>query len=165
MIEIRKVSLADKQVVCDFLYNTMTNVYPFPLTDASFKDLTEMESYYINKENASLFVAFSNHEVVGTIAIRPYDDRIVEVKNRYDLDKTCEVIKCYIGEDTRRKGIGSLLYKKAEQFCRDAGYLKIYLHTHQFLPGGLQFWLKKGFTVTIDQIDKIETVHMEKEIL
>lgn len=165
MIEIREATIEDKQVVCEFLYNTMTNVYPFPLTDTSFNDLKEMESYYINKDNAKLFIAFSNHEVIGTIAIRPYDGRIVEVKNRYDLNKTCEVIKCYISENIRRKGIGSLLFKKAEQFCRDTGYVKIYLHTHRFLPGGLYFWLKKGFTITIDQIDEIETVHMEKEIL
>ncbi len=164
LMEIREVKKEEIRQVSDFLIRTMSDVYPFPLSEASMRDLTEMELLFLNREKASFFAAFSNDQVVGTIAVRPYDGRIVSLKDRYNLETTCEMIKCYVDKNLRKQGIGSFLFHEAERFSKEVGYKMLYLHTHKFLPGGLPFWQKKGFNITLDEQDEFETVHLEKEI-
>lgn len=53
-----------------------------------------MENLFINRCGATIMAAFLNDKVVGTIAVRPYDGRIVSLKDRYQLATTCEIIKC-----------------------------------------------------------------------
>ena len=56
------------------------------------------------------------------------------------------------------------MFSIAENFANEAGYDKIYLHTHKNLDGALEFWTKMGFVVALDANDELETVHMDKEI-
>ena len=49
------------------------------------------------------------------------------------------------------------MFSIAENFANEAGYDKIYLHTHKN-------WTKMGFVVALDANDELETVHMDKEI-
>ena len=164
MIAIREVDKNDIELVSKFLATTMEGLFPFPLTERSKKDLTEMEERFIKKKDATMIAAFLNKEVVGTIAITRYDNRIVSIADRYDIQTTCEVIKCYVDKNKRQQGIGSLLFNEAVNFAKQANYVTMYLHTHRFLPGGLPFWLKKDFSIFLDEPSLLETVHMEKKI-
>ncbi|MCL7748868.1 GNAT family N-acetyltransferase [Halalkalibacter alkaliphilus] len=164
MIDIREVKTTEIEQVSKFLLKTMQEVYPFQLSEKSLRDLTEMESLFIERTDATMIAAFHNERVVGTIAVRRYDGRIASLFDRYNLDTTCEIIKCYVDKSERRKGIGSLLMNRVRRFCREANYSTLYLHTHHFLPGGFHFWTKKGFQVTIEDMDEFETIHMEQLI-
>ncbi|WP_385940398.1 GNAT family N-acetyltransferase [Thalassorhabdus alkalitolerans] len=164
MIEIREVKPEEIDNVAAFLLPTMAEVYPFPLSDNAKKDITEMEKLFITRDKAIFLAAFSEGNVLGTIAVRPYDDRITALQGRYCLPDTCELIKCYVKSDSRKQGIGSRLYERAVQFCSETGYQTMYLHTHEFLPGGLTFWKKKGFLIVKEENDRLETVHMEKKV-
>ena len=164
-MDIHKVRSNEVKQVAQFLLRTMTDVYPFQLGEASMRDLTDMESLFLNKRKATILAAFLDGNVVGTIALRPYDGRVTSLENRYELEHTCEIIKCYVDKSVRRQGVGSLLFEAIEQYCKEAGYKMMYLHTHKFLPGGLSFWKKKGFTETLDEFDKWQTVHFEKEVM
>ncbi|WP_066186560.1 GNAT family N-acetyltransferase [Gracilibacillus timonensis] len=164
MLEIREVQPDDIKAVSTFIQRTMEEVYPFPLTDASKRDLVEIETLFLTPSNTAMIAAFSDQEVVGTIAIRPYDGRITALDSRYDDENTCEIIKCYVKPDRRQQGIGSLLFQQALTFCRQSHYSIMYLHTHRFLPGGLTFWKKKGFALVLAEEGELETVHLEKRV-
>ncbi|WP_100405209.1 GNAT family N-acetyltransferase [Bacillus solitudinis] len=163
MIDIHEVRKGEIEQVSTFLLATMEEVYPFPLSDASRRDLSEMEALFIKREKATIITAYISGQVVGTIAVRPYDGRIGVLENRYHLETTCELIKCYVDKQLRQKGVGSLLFESAVQFCKQANYTTMYLHTHRFLPGGLTFWKKKGFQLIVEE-SQLETVHMEQDI-
>ncbi|WP_226669831.1 GNAT family N-acetyltransferase [Metabacillus litoralis] len=164
-MEIQTVKKVEIHQVGDFLEKTMKSVFPYPLSEASKKDITEMDTLFLEKEKATFLAAFKDGKVVGTIAVRPYDDRFATLKNRYEIQTTCEIVKCYVDQDLRREGIGSALFSHIEQYCKEAGYKTMYLHTQKFFPGGLSFWQKKEFTIILDELDAMETVHLEKVIL
>lgn len=50
----------------------------------------------------------------------------------------------------------------AEEFCKNNGYKKIYLHTQKVVDGSLDFWLSKGYKITKDMNNSLGTVHLEK---
>ncbi|MFC0558889.1 GNAT family N-acetyltransferase [Halalkalibacter alkalisediminis] len=164
MINIREVKTEDINAVSTFILATMQEVYPFPLSKASRNDLDDMEKLFINRRDATIMAAFLNDKVVGTIAVRPYDGRIVSLKDRYQLATTCEIIKCYVDQHVRQQGIGSLLFERTVDYCKQKNYKTMYLHTHRFLPGGLTFWRKKGFQIILDERGSLQTVHMEQEV-
>ncbi|WP_078552354.1 GNAT family N-acetyltransferase [Bacillus alkalicellulosilyticus] len=163
-MEVRVVKKEEIPQVSQFVEETMKSVFPFPLSEMSKRDLTDMDSLFLAKEKATFIAAFDHDAVVGTIAVRPYDDRIASIKGRYKADDTCEIIKCYVEAKRRQQGIGSLLFAEAERYCAEVGYRIMYLHTHHFLPGGLFFWKKKGFITVLDEGGEMETVHLEKRV-
>ncbi|MGG0719910.1 GNAT family N-acetyltransferase [Robertmurraya massiliosenegalensis] len=165
-IAIREVKKEEIPQVINFVQRVFQEVFPFPLSDTSKNQLLKMEEIYVNQDHAYFAAAFAEDEqILGTIAVHPYDDRISVMKSRYDLQSTCEITKCYIDRNHRRLGIGTMLWDHAYQFCQQKGnYQTLYLHTHKFLPGGFPFWLSKGFSVVIDEKDALETIHMEKKV-
>lgn len=165
-IAIREVKKDDIPQVIDFVQRVFEEVFPFPLRESSKNQLLKMEEIYVNQANAYFAAAFAeNEQILGTIAVHPYDDRILVMKNRFELETTYEITKCYIERHHRRFGIGTMLWEHAYQFCqRNGNGQTLYLHTHKFLPGGYPFWLSKGFSVLIDEKDALETIHMEKKV-
>ena len=64
----------------------------------------------------------------------------------------------------RRNGVASTLVHRAENFCRNKGYDKVYLHTHKTVHGSLDFWLSNGYQIVEDTNNHMKTVHMEKKL-
>lgn len=126
------------------------------------EDLFDLAQQYILQERNSLLCAWSeNQELIATLAVYQYDDRITELRGRYNLSETAEICRCYVDERYRRQGIGSQLFALAEVFCQRHQYKTLYLHTHHFLPGGYYFWLRNNFNVIMDMQDEWQLVHME----
>ena len=100
-------------------------------------------------------------ELIATLAVCQYNDRITELRGRYNLRETAEICRCYVDERYRRQGIGSQLFALADVFCQQHQYKTLYLHTHHFLPGGYHFWLRNNFKVIMDMQDEWQLVHME----
>lgn len=162
-IIVRTIEKNDLEKAQQFLLSNLKELYDIDYDYPNNKDIHEMEEVYLKTANNTILGAFAEDgRVVGTIAVRPYDDRIAVVKGRYDLETTADLGRCYIDKNLRRKGIGSLLVQEIFRFCKQAGYKSIYLHTHKFLPGGFQFWQAQGFAITVDEGDTDQTVHMEK---
>ncbi|KHF38616.1 GNAT family N-acetyltransferase [Halalkalibacter okhensis] len=163
---IREVKKEEVPQVIDFVLRVFHEVYPFQLGEASKKQLLKMEEKYLNQKDALFVAAFNQSgEVIGTISVHRYDNRINTLHNRYDLSKTCEISKCYIDKNYRRYGIGTSLFQEAVRFCQtEALYETLYLHTHKFLPGGFPFWKSKGFSIVLDENIETEIVHMEMQL-
>lgn len=115
-------------------------------------DLLQLEATYLRPDRAALFTATGEAgELLGTIAVRPYDDRLAAVRGRYDLPVTAEVTRCYVRPDRRGQGVGRALAGHLDHFVQAAGFQTLCLHTHRHLPGGLPFWLRQGFTICAEQ--------------
>ncbi|BDG84415.1 MULTISPECIES: GNAT family N-acetyltransferase [Citrobacter] len=126
-------------------------------------DVFDLRGNYLERERNQLFGVWNEQQqIIGTLAICQYDDRIEMLHGRYNLPETAEICRCYVDQHYRRQGIGSQLVSLAEQFCEQQHYKILYLHTHHFLPGGYQFWRRNLFNVFMDVGDEWQIVHMEK---
>ncbi|SMD01451.1 GNAT family N-acetyltransferase [Sporomusa malonica] len=162
---IRRVTANDVAAALAFIIPMLHEVYP-NIPDVAVRwDLANMEEAYVSQENSVMFAAFDNAgQVVGTIAIRPYDDRIEAVRGYYDLPGTAELSRCYVKSSLRRQGLAGVLVAAIESYCRQYGYQTICLHTHRFLPGGFPFWLSQGYMIRTERTEEIETVYMDKDV-
>jgi GNAT superfamily N-acetyltransferase len=163
---LRQIEENDIEAVQDFLFSQLGELFNQEAGQGAVtKDVWNLKKTYLEPADHAMWAAFDHrNNVVGTIAICRYNDRIEIVKGRYDLQHTAEIGRCYLRKDLRRQGIGGALFSLAEDFCRGQGYRIIYLHTHHFLPGGYNFWQKNGFCVTVDEGGILEIVHMEKPL-
>ena len=126
-------------------------------------DLLNFEEVYIKTYGNAFLAAFAeNDKIIGTLAVRRYNGRVQVLDGFYDLKVTAKLAKCFVDKRYRRTGTGSLLFKEAEQFCKRSGYKLIYLHTHMYLPGALEFWQSQGFKIRLDEGGPQQTVHMGK---
>lgn len=166
-IKIIAMQEADIPRVQEFLLEQLATLFNKQSGQTAItKDILGLKEAYLLPARNQLWLAYSEPEqkVVGTIAISQYNGRIKLLEGRYQLAHTAEVGRCYVSAELRGKGIGSRLLAVAENFCRQYDYRTLYLHTHHFLSGGLQFWLKKGFVITIDEGGDYQLVHMEKQL-
>ncbi|MFZ5639220.1 MAG: GNAT family N-acetyltransferase [Bacillota bacterium] len=163
-IFIRSAGDRDIKPAAEFAFRMIKEVYDRGINPVWDCDLLNFEEAYIKTQGNTFLVAFDkNDKIVGTLAVRRYDGRIQALEG-FDLKATAELAKCFVDKRYRRTGIGSLLLKEAEQFCKRSGYKSIYLHTHMYLPGALEFWRSRGFKVRLDEGGPSQTVHMEKNI-
>jgi len=160
---IKKAGDGDIQPAMEFAFKMIKEVYGRGINPVWDHDLLNFEDVYIKTHGNAFWAAFTeNDKVVGSLAVRRYDGRVRVLEGFYDLIATAELAKCFVDKRYRRTGIGSLLLKEAEQFCKMSGYKLIYLHTHMYLPGALEFWQSRGFKVGLDEGGPQQTVHMEK---
>lgn len=153
---------ADKRdAIKHFVLAMMSSLYPKGAYYENPQDLAFFEDVYVRPDNACFFVAETSDDgIIGTASVRPYDRRFAAVESVIGVGPVCEIVKFYIHPDYRRKGVGSRLYEKAEQFAREAGYTEIYLHTSLYLPGGYPFWQSRGYSERYWESDQV--VHMSK---
>lgn len=70
------------------------------------EDLFDLEQQYLLQERNLLLCAWSeNQELIATLAVCQYNDRITELRGRYNLRETAEICRCYVDERYRRQGL------------------------------------------------------------
>lgn len=128
------------------------------------KDIIEMRTFYVDHPEHILIGAYNEkNELLGTIGGKTFIDRFDFMKGRYDGCKLLELGRCFIDPTLRRSGIGSILFDEFLNYCEEKSYKCIYLHTHRHLPGGFDFWIKKGFYITKEFVEE-DIVHMERQV-
>ena len=161
---LREMTREDIPAVQLFLIQHLNEFFAAdrPVPDAG-QDVFNLQQQYIQQQRNVLLCAWSEkHELIATLAVCQYDDRIAELRGRYILTETAEICRCYVDKRYRRKGIGGQLLAFAETFCEQQQYNLLYLHTHHFLPGGYSFWRRNHFQVVMDMQDDWQLVHMER---
>ena len=145
----------------DFLKRIIKELFDSDLGPTYHTDIIEMEDFYVKNEDHILIGAYDEDmKMVGTIGAKTYIDRFEVLNGQFNGYKTVELGRCYIDTSLRRQGIGSILLEELKVFCKERDYEKIYLHTHRHLPGGFDFWSKKGFEIIYEDPVK-DIVHME----
>ena len=149
-----------------FLFKMIQDEYGYGFKPDYHQDIVDMETYYLEPGNNNFFMAIHHKtgELIGTIGIRAYDKNFPLFKNVYNPETTASIWRVFVDKPWRRNGVASALVQWGEKFCREKGYMKIYLHTHKTVSGSIDFWLANGYRIVEDTGNHLKTVHMEKLI-
>ncbi|KAK2010255.1 acetyltransferase [Colletotrichum eremochloae] len=126
-------------------------------------DLATFQQTFIDDPQGAFLVARSGGKLVATVGYQDYDHR-----HQLDLETEgiVEVVRLYVDPDWRRGGLASKMVATLVGTAEEAGIRHLYLHTHPFLPGAIQFWTRQGFTLLrVDVDDKVwQTTHMTRAL-
>lgn len=147
----------------EFMMNIIEHEFGYSFNPEWHWDVARVEDVYL-LDRSAFFVALYGEEVVGTIALRPYDKQFPQFVSRYNIQTTGSCWRHYVKKEYRGKGIGKQLYGLAEQTAREKGFSLLYLHTQKTISGSLEYWAARGFTIVEEVDDEFSTVHMEKRI-
>ena len=159
---IEAVARSEMAEVIDFVMQARAELFPKLSATGTPPDLANFEETYISGAGRFLL---ARHEgrIVATIGYLPYDDRFEHLD--YQQLEVVEVVRLFVVPEFRRSGLASELYQTLKSSAEDAGVDVIYLHTHPFLPGAINFWLKRGFQViNVDPDPVWQTTHMDCRI-
>jgi GNAT superfamily N-acetyltransferase len=115
------------------------------------RDFADNDARY-GGERAGFWVAEVDGEIVGTVAVRPKDDR------------TCEIKRLYLRADKRGAGLGQRLYAHAEAFARRAGYARIWLDSSRRFASAHRLYQRNGFVLVEELNNEWEDSVYEKEL-
>jgi GNAT superfamily N-acetyltransferase len=156
---IEAVAAADIPEVLDFVMKSRAELFP-KLSDSGVPfDLAHFEQVYLHGEGRFL-VARDQGQIVASIGYLPYDHRFEHLD--YRGLTVVEVVRLFVLARCRRFGLASQLYCALKASAVAAGVQLIYLHTHPFLPGAIEFWRKRDFNlINVDSDPVWQTTHME----
>lgn len=102
-----------------------------------FYDETTDHLFELFKTNgAEYFVAMHNGELLGGGGIYPSPGL---------PEKTCELVKMYLKNTARGKGIGKMLIEKCIEVAKHKGYTSMYIETMPELKQAVGMYQKFGF--------------------
>ena len=136
-ITIRTIQEADNAALATIIRNSLEEfkankpgtVYFDPTTDNLFEVFKTAKSKY--------FVAVENDTILGGGGIYPTQNLPAD---------TCELVKLYVDNTARGKGIGRLLMEACFAATIQLGYTKIYLESMPELNIAVPLYEKLGFT-------------------
>ncbi|WP_150776492.1 GNAT family N-acetyltransferase, partial [Pseudomonas fluorescens] len=72
-----------------------------------------------------------------------------------------EIVLLFVVPSLRRSGVAGAIYRSLKDLALADGVEVIYLHTHPFLPGAIEFWQRQGFEIIDVDADPVwQTTHM-----
>lgn len=157
---IRPVTVGDIPQALAFVQQARAEMFP-KLSDAGVpNDLAQFEATYLQGDGRFL-IACHDGQIVAAIGYLPYDNRFPQLD--YLGRKTVEVVRLFVLPAFRRFGLAAALYSALEVMAQAEGVEVMYLHTHPFLPGAIDFWLRQGFEVVDVEDDPVwQTTHMHR---
>jgi GNAT superfamily N-acetyltransferase len=163
-INIREIRSDEAEINAakGFLFDQIDKEYHIGPTPKFHYDIFDLEDYYIKPSRSNFFVAIDDGKIVATAAIRPYDKDYEYFKGIYSQDDTASIWRLMVDKEYRRNGLARILVGLMEDFARNEGYDKIYLHSHRYLDAAIPFWKSLDYEVTLEEDDYDETTHMVK---
>lgn len=95
--------------------------------------LDNLYDYYNELSNAAYFVYEEGNQVIAGAGFGPVDASI------------CELQKCYVDENHRRKGIAKAMLLHVESVAKAYGYQSLYLESSSLLKEAVSFYKSIGF--------------------
>ena len=146
--------------VLSFVLNARAELFPKLSASGVPEDLARFEATYLQGDGRFL-VARNDDQIVAAMGYLPYDNRFPQLD--YRGRRTVEVVRLFVLPAFRRFGLAGMLYRELEALARADGVEVMYLHTHPFLPGAIDFWIRQGFTVIDVEPDPIwQTTHLHR---
>lgn len=135
----------------------------YPLLDPLIvpKDLVNFEQNYLHSPSGAFLQArTTDGKLIGVIGMMPYDYRFPHLN--IDEKTTVEVARLFVNPDYRRAGIASRLFQELVKTAQQKQIKRLYLHTHPFLQGAYEYWLKQEFKLLKSCYEgTYPTLHME----
>lgn len=159
---IDSVRSADIPHALDFVLAAREQMFPKLRDSAMPGDLAAFEAIYVIGAG-NFLLARDQGRIVGAIGYLPYDRRFPALD--YPGLKVVEVVRLFVLPQYRRAGLAKALYAALEHAAQLAGVQVMYLHTHPFLAGAVDFWQRQGFAlVSVDPDPVWQTTHMERRL-
>lgn len=128
-IFIKEVTDDEICAVKEFLYDQIKKEYGIGPNMEFHFDIGGLKEYYMVPERNNFFVAYDGDVIVATAAIRAYDRNYKFFNGIYSDKDTASIWRLMVDKSHRRQGLARLLVGHIEDFARNNGYSKIYLHT------------------------------------
>jgi len=101
--------------------------------------MDELVDMMVKKENHQVFVAEDeNHSFLGYVWVGEGSNMMTGTKHGFIYD-------IFVKENYRRKGIGMMLMKRAEHYCREKGYTKMALMVATNNQPATKLYIKQNF--------------------
>jgi GNAT superfamily N-acetyltransferase len=159
---IEAVSAAQISDVANFVLQARAELFPKLNAVGMPYDLKHFDDTYLRGEGQFLVASVAG-KIVASIGYLPYDWRFPQID--YQQLKVVEVVRLFVLPAFRRSGLAGELYRVLKAMALQAGVEVVYLHTHPFLPGAIDFWTRQGFEVIDIEADPVwQTTHMESRL-
>jgi GNAT superfamily N-acetyltransferase len=159
---LQAVTVADIPDVLAFLLQARAELFPKLSATGMPADLAQFAATYLEGDGRFL-IARAEGQIVAAIGYLPYDGRFPQLD--YRGLKTVEVVRLFVRPAFRRFGLAGELYRALETKARADGVEVVYLHTHPFLAGAIDFWLRQGFEIVDIEADPVwRTTHMHRSL-
>ena len=157
---IQPVAVADITQVLEFVLQARAELFPKLSAAGVPDDLAQFEATYLQGDGRFL-IARNEGQIIAAIGYLPYDHRFSQLN--YQARKTVEVVRLFVVPAFRRFGLAGQLYRALEALAQADGVGRVYLHTHPFLPGAIDLWVRQGFEVVDVEADPVwQTTHMQR---
>lgn len=143
---ISRFTNPEKKEVKEFVLSILKK-FGFAYNQKYHYDLENPKNYYMDSGGV-FYVLKLNNKVVGTIAI-------------LNKGKTAELKRFYVAEDLREQGFGSILFKKATEFCQKNKFCTIEIVTDKCFKAAHLFYHEKGFKIVKEDNERL---YMEKQL-
>lgn len=135
-ILIRVITAKDNKMLAKIIRDTLTEFKANKPGTVFYDDTTDHLSDVFRMDGSIYFVAELEGEILGGAGIYPTENL---------PEGVCELVKLYLAENARGKGIGKILMEKCITAAIDFGYKKIYLETMPELTLAIPMYEKFGF--------------------
>lgn len=133
---IRELRPEDNQAIAQIIRSVLEEFNAHKPGTAYYESETDDLFTMFQKKNAAYFVAEMDREIVGGAGVYPTPDL---------PEGCCELVKLYLTEKTRGKGIGKALMESCFTIARQSGYTHIYLESMHELTKAVGMYEKLGF--------------------
>lgn len=159
-IKILPVGAADRKEVIAYVLEARKQLFPMLDHRVLPCDLRMfIETYIETATGVFLQARMPDGQIVGTIGMMAYDHRFPQLS--FTAQKIVEVVKLFVEPAYRRSGLATRLVQELKKIGHWQGVEVWYLHTHHFLEGACDFWLKQGFDLVLScEESGFETLHM-----
>jgi putative acetyltransferase len=136
-IIIKTILPEDNKALAKIIRNSLEEFKANKPGTVYFDESTDNLSEVFKTPNSIYFVAEADGVLLGGGGIYPTQNLPAG---------TCELVKLYLRNAARGKGIGKLLMEKCFTAAKDLGYKKMYLETMPELNIAVPMYEKMGFT-------------------
>lgn len=154
------MGISDLEEVIRYVLETRKTLFPMLNHQVIPKDLQTFSATYIDAPIGAFLQARTPEGLlVGTIGMMAYNHRFPYFS--FGENNVVEVVKLFVKPAYRKSGLGAALVKELKKIAQQQGADVLYLHTHPFLEGAYEFWLKQGFDFILGcEESGFETWHM-----
>lgn len=151
---------ADIPAILEFVLAARAQIFPMLAGAPMPVDLADFAATYLPPADGRFLLVKEGGRIVAVIGYLPYDHRFAQLD--YHGRRVVEVVRLFVDPAYRRGGLAWRLYEALNELARGQGVEVLYLHTHPFLPGAIEFWQRQGFRIVDVEADPLwRTTHME----